>query len=120
MHRRARPGCLSRSRLACDKSQMAACCLIAHTNVLLVIIQRIGAIFSLVRCLGGDMKKLVVLLALATLVASCAPKVWVKPGVSQQEFTMDRYNCEKDARQSGYFGTGLVGAINMSNFFDSC
>ena len=31
-----------------------------------------------------------------------------------------RYECEKDARQSGYFGTGIVGSINMQNFLNGC
>jgi predicted aspartyl protease len=57
---------------------------------------------------------------LACCIMGCAKTVWVKPGASQQDFTTDQYNCEKDARQSGYFGTGLVGAINMQNFYDSC
>jgi aspartyl protease family protein len=53
-------------------------------------------------------------------LTACAPKVWIKPGASQQDFTTDRYSCERDARQSGYFGTGIVGAINMQNFYESC
>jgi hypothetical protein len=58
---------------------------------------------------------------LAILLSGCGPRaVWVKPGASQQDFTTDRYSCERDTRQSGYFGTGLIGAINMQHFFDSC
>jgi clan AA aspartic protease (TIGR02281 family) len=66
------------------------------------------------------MEKYVFLAPLALVLVSCGQTVWVKPGASQQEFTTDRYDCEKDARQSGYFGTGLLGAINMQNFFDNC
>jgi hypothetical protein len=43
--------------------------------------------------------------------------VWDKPGASQADFNKDQYTCEKDARQSGYFGGGLAGAINMQEFF---
>lgn len=47
-------------------------------------------------------------------------KVWTKPGLTQQEFRVDRYACERDMRQSGYYGTGLAGAIEMRNFFSRC
>ena len=53
-------------------------------------------------------------------VAGCAPKVWVKPGATDQDFASDSYICEKDARQSGYFGTGVVGAVNMDSFMSRC
>ena len=42
---------------------------------------------------------------------ACTRVVWVKPGVTEQEFRVDSYACEKDMRQSGYFGTGISGAI---------
>ena len=44
-------------------------------------------------------------------VFGCTRVVWIKPGVSEQEFRVDSYACEKDMRQSGYFGTGISGAI---------
>lgn len=57
----------------------------------------------------------------STLVLSgCAPTVWGKPGLTQQQWMTERYQCEKDARQSQYFGGGLAGAINMRNFFNQC
>jgi hypothetical protein len=46
--------------------------------------------------------------------------VWDKEGATQQDYNQDHYACEKDARQSGYFGTGIVGAVNMRNFFQEC
>lgn len=63
----------------------------------------------------------VVCAATALLVAGCARWVWTKSeGFTQQEFLRDRYECERDMRQSGYYGSGLAGALNMQNFFESC
>jgi hypothetical protein len=53
-------------------------------------------------------------------LVGCAQKVWYKPGATQQDFAVDNYACEKDARQSGYFGTGLVGQINFEDFQGRC
>ena len=46
--------------------------------------------------------------------------VWVKPGASQQDYATDSYNCERDMRQSGYFGTGIIGALNADDFASRC
>ena len=53
-------------------------------------------------------------------VAGCTPTTWYKPGASQQDFTTTSYECERDARQSGYFGIGLSGAIEMASFQARC
>jgi hypothetical protein len=53
-------------------------------------------------------------------VFGCAPGKWSKDGAAQQDFATDSYDCEKDARQSGYYGGGLVGAANMQGFFNRC
>ena len=66
------------------------------------------------------MKHLAVAAAITLGVAGCAKDVWVKPGATQADFNVDRYACERDARQSGYFGTGLVGALNMKGFYERC
>jgi hypothetical protein len=58
--------------------------------------------------------------AVAATCAACAPTVWVRSGASQQDFVTDRYVCERDARQSGYFGGGIVGALNMQDFWREC
>ena len=39
---------------------------------------------------------------LTFILSSCAQVYWEKYGVSQQEYTRDRYECERDRRQS-YF-----------------
>lgn len=56
----------------------------------------------------------------ALIIAACAPTTWVKSGASQQDYATDSYQCEKDARQSGYFGGGLIGAANMVEFSQRC
>lgn len=58
-------------------------------------------------------------LATAVLHAGCAI-VWTKPGATEQDYYTDTYACEKDARQSGYFGGGLAGAFAMQDFFARC
>ena len=60
-----------------------------------------------------------VLLACAYL-AGCGPKIFNKPGATQQDFTTDNYTCNKDVHQSGNFGTGLVGALNVQNYYEQC
>lgn len=50
----------------------------------------------------------------------CTPTTWYKPGASQQDFATTSYECERDARQSGYFGLGLSGAIDMALFQNRC
>jgi hypothetical protein len=62
----------------------------------------------------------VVLPVAALALVGCAPTVWNKPGATEQDLAADRYGCEKDARQSQYFGGGIMGAINMHNFFKEC
>jgi hypothetical protein len=61
-------------------------------------------------------------LLLCVLLASCANRniTWDKPGGSQQEFDKDKYECERDMRQSGHFGGGLIGQKNADEFMKSC
>jgi len=67
------------------------------------------------------MKKSALISILLTL-AGCAPQVvWTKPGgFIKQDYDQDSYACEKDMRQSGYFGGGIAGGIEMNQFFDKC
>lgn len=64
------------------------------------------------------MKKTIVIVSL--LLVGCATPTYRHPDYTPQKWSQDRYACEKDARQSGYYGSGLVGAINMQSFFDRC
>jgi hypothetical protein len=62
-----------------------------------------------------------IVVCITAFMFGCAPaNQWVKAGASQQDFSTDSYDCEKDARQSGYYGGGLVGAVNMQAFFNRC
>jgi len=59
------------------------------------------------------------LLLLSLAVAGCQT-YWTKPGFNQADWNRDRYECERDMRQSGYYGGGIVGAINAQDFFEEC
>ena len=54
------------------------------------------------------------------LLCECANPVWVRDGATAQDYNADHYSCERDVRQSGYYGEGLVGTLNMQQFFSSC
>ncbi|MDP1821962.1 MAG: hypothetical protein Q8L48_01925 [Archangium sp.] len=60
------------------------------------------------------------MVAIGLLGVSCAQTRWYKQGATTAEFERERYECERDMRQSGYFGDGIAGAINMSDFFARC
>lgn len=66
------------------------------------------------------MKNLTIIAGLALVLGGCAQTIWLKPGASQQDFVSDQYSCNRDTHQSGHFGEGLIGAINMQEFYDSC
>lgn len=57
---------------------------------------------------------------IAVLSGCASRRVWVKPEATQQDFVSDSYSCEKDVRQSGYYGTGLIGAVNAEAFYSRC
>lgn len=61
-----------------------------------------------------------VIVAIGMLAAGCAPMVWDRPGATQADFNRDTYACEKDSRQSGYYGGDLTGTVNMQGFFQRC
>jgi len=56
------------------------------------------------------LKHVGVIACLGFALAGCAkPMIWDKAGATQQEFNKDSYECERDMRQSGYYGQcGLV------------
>jgi hypothetical protein len=57
----------------------------------------------------------------ATLIVSgCAQYRWLHPNYTEATFKRDAYDCEKDMRQSAYFGTGIGGAIRAREFQDRC
>jgi hypothetical protein len=60
------------------------------------------------------------ILAFALILAGCAQTFWTKGDFSRQEFLADRYACERDMRQSGHFGGGLLGEMSRQVFFNQC
>lgn len=59
-------------------------------------------------------------LSVCLIAAGCSPIVWQKPSGTLTEFKRDNYACERDARQSGYFGGGIMGAVAMQDFYKRC
>jgi hypothetical protein len=64
-------------------------------------------------------------MVIAALVASMfalagCSLCWTKPGFTQAEWNRDRYECERDVRQSSYYGGGIIGGYNMQEFFNEC
>ena len=66
------------------------------------------------------MRGLLIVAVAGPLLGGCAQTVWDKPGATQADFQRDSYDCERDMRQSGYFGGGIVGALNASGFESRC
>jgi hypothetical protein len=66
------------------------------------------------------MKRIIVAGLVALCLAGCAPTVWRKDGATAQDFNVDSYACEKDVRQSGYFGSGLSASLDMEAFYNKC
>ncbi len=60
------------------------------------------------------------LLIALLLSTSCTRMMWVKNGATPDDFRRDSYECERDSRQSGYYGGGLAGSINMTEFAKRC
>jgi hypothetical protein len=56
----------------------------------------------------------------AGLVSSGCTTVWTKPGITEQGFATDSYECERDVRQGGYYGSGLAGSLAMRDFYERC
>lgn len=51
----------------------------------------------------------------------CASYIWRHNEHNDQaRFQRDSYECERDMRQSGYYGGGIVGQINAQGFAERC
>ena len=66
------------------------------------------------------MRDYLLLACLVFALAGCARTMWAKDGATQADFSRDAYECERDMRQSGYFGGGLMGLANRQDFFERC
>lgn len=60
------------------------------------------------------------ILLLAFILVGCAPMIWDKSGATQDDYNRDSSECEKDARQNGYYGNELFGTMNMMEFLKRC
>jgi len=65
------------------------------------------------------LSKLIPLIA-CLLLAACAARAWNKEVATQGDYNQDSYGCEKDVRQSSYFGGGIGGALNMRDMYARC
>ena len=59
-------------------------------------------------------------LLLAFILVGCAPMIWDRSGATQDDYNRDSSECEKDARQNGYYGNELFGTMNMMEFLKRC
>jgi hypothetical protein len=59
-------------------------------------------------------------------LSGCVRYGWIHPNYlpgslqAEQALKRDGYECEKDMRQSGYFGGGIIGAMNAQEFGERC
>lgn len=65
------------------------------------------------------MRRAAAIVMLVPLLTACTV-TWEKPGASPQDYSKDSYECQRDMRQSGYYGSGLVGNLNMEAFGEQC
>ncbi len=55
----------------------------------------------------------------------CTQYVWQRTDgrtdqAAIEQFRKDRYECERDMRQSGYYGAGAYGAVEAKGFGERC
>ena len=67
-----------------------------------------------------NLKDAMTLVLITIGLSACAQETWVRPGASQADLRSDRFQCERDSRQTGYLGSGMLGEMNIGNFFDEC
>lgn len=65
-------------------------------------------------------RALLFLTAVSVAAVGCVQTYWTKPDFNQADWNRDTYECERDMRQSGYYGGGVLGEINAQNFFERC
>jgi len=53
-------------------------------------------------------------------LGGCTQYQWTHPNWSEATWNKDSYECERDMRQSAYFGGGLVGQANAQQFQERC
>src|SRR5262249_13388297 len=55
------------------------------------------------------------------VLTGCASPRWAKVGLTQEQFRLESYECERDARQS-YHGGGdaVIGLFAVKSFYEQC
>lgn len=71
------------------------------------------------------LKRTVGVFVLTSALSSCASMgaTWYRDGATQADYNHDHYDCEKDMRQGGNYGTGIIGMVTGStadDFFSRC
>src|SRR5215510_6823562 len=70
---------------------------------------------------GGALMKRQIAITIALLgLSGCAQYRWTHPSFTEANWRRDIYECERDMRQSAYFGGGIVGQINANDFQERC
>jgi hypothetical protein len=54
------------------------------------------------------------------LVSGCVQHRWTHPNFNEQSWKKDTYECERDMRQSAYFGGGILGSVRAQEFGERC
>jgi hypothetical protein len=70
--------------------------------------------------IGVGMPRSEIILLVVVAFSGCARTIWYRQGATEADYSRDSYDCERDARQSGYFGSGYAGLANMEGFFERC
>jgi hypothetical protein len=60
-------------------------------------------------------------ITLFLVLTGCTQYMWKHPSHSDMaRFRRDHYECERDMRQSGYYGGGIAGQMNATAFGERC
>ena len=67
------------------------------------------------------MKTLIVIGVVLLGLSGCSTQhKWTHPNFTQANWSRDTYECEKDMRQSGYFGRGIMAQVRANEFQERC
>lgn len=73
------------------------------------------------------MLKTIILGSLSVVIVGCSQNLWVKPGASQQDFGIDKYQCMQQAQQrvsgayvNAYGGASSNRVITNEGLFNAC
>jgi hypothetical protein len=64
--------------------------------------------------------RVVLTLWFVVVLVGCASPRWAKVGLTQEQFRLESYECERDARQSYHGGDAVIGLIVTKSFYEQC